>query len=160
MEPIVIEPRANTPEKTETEPLPVSFSSPEVFESHWFQQILSLIFIMAMISIAYFLWAIWRGWSFNSSSSLLLLYGLVIQLAMHTFVLVIFAALCLYFHFNDLPPLLPILSIRYHRFDGKKKLTIQKCLWVLLIGFITAGLIVFNSLFVHEYILVRNWIVT
>lgn len=104
---------------------------------------------MATIPIAYFLWSIWRGWSFNSSSSLLVLYGLAIQLAMHTFVLVIFAALCLYFHFNSLPPLLPILSIRYHRFDGGKKSTIQKCLWAVLIGFITAGLIVFNF-FVHS----------
>lgn len=160
MKPIVIEPRANTPEETETEPLPVTFCSPEVFESQWFQQILGLIFIMATIPIAYFLWTIWRGWSFNSSSSLLLLYGLVIQLATHTFVLVIFAALCLYLHFNSLPPLLPILSIRYHRFDGGKKSTIQKCLWAVLIGFITAGLIVFNSLFIHEYILLRNWVVT
>lgn len=150
MKPIVIEPRANTPEEAETEPLQVAFCSPEVFESQWFQQILGLIFIMATIPIAYFLWTIWRGWSFSYISSVVL-YGLAVQLAMHTFVLVFFAALCLYFHFNSLPPLLPILSIRYHRFNGGKKSTIQKCLWAVLIGFITAGLIVFNFFFIQKY---------
>ena len=38
--------------------------------------------------------------------------------------LVIFTALCLYLHFNSLP-LLPILSMRYHRVDGKKQIIIQ-----------------------------------
>ena len=64
MEPIVIELRAYSPDDTETEPLPVSslaFSSPEIFKSQWFQKILTLVFVMAMVPTGNFLWAIWFG---------------------------------------------------------------------------------------------------
>ena len=149
MKPIVIELRAYTLEETETEPLPVSslaFNSPEIFESQWFQKILTLIFVMAMVPTAYFLWAVWLGGTSDLEFSVFLICGLLTQLATHAFVLVIVTALCLYLHFNSLPPL-PILSIRYHRVDGRKQFIIQKCLWGLWIGFMTAGLVVLNYFF-------------
>ena len=153
MEPIVIELRVYTPDETETEPFPVSsvaFSSPEIFESQWFPKILTLIFVMAMVPTGYFLWAVCSGATADLEFSVFLISGLLVQLATHAFVLVIVTALCLYVHFNSLPPL-PILSIRYHRVDGKKQFIIQRCLWGLWIGFMTAGLVAFNYFFINTY---------
>lgn len=146
MEPIVLELRAYTSDETETEPLPVSslaFSSPEIFESQWFPKVLTLIFLLATVPTGYSLWWVYKGGTSNNSVSELIVVGLSIQLVTHAFVLVVFTALCLYFHFNSLPPLW-VLSIRYHRFDGKKKIIIQQCLWGLWVGFMTAGLFAFN----------------
>lgn len=146
MEPMAIELRVSTLEETETEPFAdsnIAFCSPEVFESQWFRQILTLIFIMAMIQIVDFLWAVRVGITILVHFTVLNFCELLFQLAVHTLVLVTFAVICLYFHFHSLP-LLPILSRRYQRVNGKRKLVIQNCFWVLLIGSITACLIVFS----------------
>lgn len=141
--------RAYTPDETETEPIPISslaFSSPEIFESQWFPKILTLMFVMAMIPTVDFLTIVWIGAASDLGFTTLLMNGLLSQLATYVFVLIIVTALCLNLHFNSLP-LLPILAIRYHKVDGKKQFIIQKCLWGLWIGIMTAGLVALNHVF-------------
>lgn len=152
MEPIVKEP-SYMPKEAENEPLPVSslaFSSPEIFESRWFQKIITLIFVMAMVPTAYFLYAVWLERTSYRNSSVVLIYALCIQLATQAFVLVITTASCLYLHFNS-PPLLSILFMRYSRFGGRKQSIIQKGLWGLWIGLFTTGLIVFNYFSINHH---------
>lgn len=151
-EPIVVELRAYTPDENGTEPFPVSslaFSSSEIFESQWYPKVLTLIFLLAIVPIGFALWWVYLGMTSSFLMSAGFLLRLFIQLVTHAFVLVIFTALCLYLHFNSLPPL-RVLSIRYHRVDSKKKNTIQQCFWGLWVGFMTLGLCVFNF-FVIQY---------
>lgn len=148
MEPIVLELRAYTSDETETEPFLVSslaFSSPEIFESQWFPKVLTLIFLSATVFTGFFLFCVYTGAIHNFQSSKFISFSLSVQLVTHAFVLVIFTALCLYLHFNSLPSL-RILSIRYHRVAGKKKIIIQQCLWGLWVGFMTAGLVAYGIL--------------
>lgn len=140
MAPMAIDLEARALEEIRTEPFAVSGMDPEDFESRWFRQILTLIFIMAIIQIAHFLWAVRLDMTISVKYTRLLFYEFLLKLAIYTAVFVIFAAICLYLRFHSLP-LLSILLIRYHRVDGKRRLVIKNCLWMLWIGFITAGLV-------------------
>ena len=171
---------AYNPDETEIESFSVSslaFSSPEIFESQCYPKVLTLIFLLATVPIGYFLWFVWLGGTSNLVGSMYLIYALIVQLATHAFVLVIFIALCLYLHCDDLPPLLVLsmrvisttalclylhfnclpplltLSISYCRVYGKIQIIIQNCLWGFWIGFMIAGLVAFNQLFIHKFFL-------
>lgn len=137
---MAIDLEARTLEEIGTEPFAVSCMAPEAFESQWFRQILTLIFIMAIIQIAHFLWAVRLDMTISVKYTSLLFYEFLLKLAIYTAFYVIFAAICLYLRFHSLP-LLSILLIRYHKVDGKRKLVIQNCLWMLWIGSITVGLV-------------------
>lgn len=140
MAPMAIDLEARALEEIGTEPFVVSGMDPEDFESRWFRQILTLIFIMAIIQIAHFLWAVRLDMTISVKYTRLLFYEFLLKLAIYTVVFLIFAAICLYLRFHSLP-LLSILLIRYYRVDGKRRLVIKNCLWMLWIGFITAGLV-------------------
>lgn len=137
---MAIDLEARTLEDIRTQPFAVSGMAPEAFESQWFRQILTLIFIMAIIQITHFLWAVRLGMTISVKHTRLLFYEFLLKLAVYAAVFSIFAAMCLYLHFHSLP-LLSILSIRYHRVVEKRKLVIQNCLWMLWIGSISAGLV-------------------
>ena len=138
MEPITVDLEASTLEETETDPFSVAFSSPEVFESQWFRQILTLMFIIAIFQIGDSLYILILGIAQKDDYTATALLDFFIQLAIYTRVIVISAAICLYFHFHSLP-FLSNLSIH-----SKRKLVIQRCLWALWIGFLTAGLVVLS----------------
>lgn len=137
---MAIDLEARNLEEIGTEPIAVPGMAPEAFESQWFRQILILIFIMAIIQIAHFLWAVRLDTTISVKYTSLLFYEFLLKFAIYTTVFVIFAAICLYLRFHSLP-LLSILSIRYHKVDGKRKLVIQNCLWMLWIASITVGLV-------------------
>lgn len=137
---MAIDLEARTLDEIGTEPLAFSGMGAEIFESRWFRQILALIFFMAIIQIAHFLWAVRLDLTISVKYTSLLFYEFVLKIAIYTAVFILFAALCLYFHFHSLP-LLSILLIRYDRVDGKRRLVIENCLWMLWIGCIILGLV-------------------
>ena len=146
MEPILLELSAYTQAENVTEPFPdssLAFSSSKIFKYQWYSKVLTLVFFLVIVSIGYSLWWVYLGGTLFIPTSYLIIILLSIQLSSHTFVFVIFTALCLYLHFNILL-LLRILLIRYHRVDSKKKITIQQCLWGLEVDFMTVSLFVFN----------------
>lgn len=140
MEPMVIDLEAPILEEIGTEPFAISGMALEGFESRWFRQILTLIFIMAIIQIAHFLWAVRLDMTSSVKYTMLLFYEFLLKIAIYTAVFVFFAAICLYLRFHGLP-LLSILLMRYPRVDGKRRLVIQNCLWMIWIGSITVGLV-------------------
>lgn len=117
------------------------FDSPKVFKSPWFPKLLVLIFIMAIIPIADFLYAVTYGSSKVLSDSIVLIYGFLIQLTAQTLTLGSFTALCLYIHLNT-PPLL--LSLQ-------RKPIIRECLCGVWVASMAVVLVSFNYYFVFAH---------
>lgn len=136
---------ARTLDEIGTEPLAVSGMGPEIFESRWFRQILVLIFIMAIIQIAHFLLAVRLDLTISVIHTGLLFYEILVKLAIYTAVFIIFAAMCLYLRFHSLP-VLSTRFIRYYGLDGKRRLMIKNCLWMLWTGLSTVGLVLIDVL--------------
>lgn len=104
----------------------------------WFPKLLILIFIMAIIPIADFLYAITYGSSKVLSDSIVLVYGFLIQLTVQTITLGIFTALCLYLDSNS-PSWLSSLQ---------KRPMIRECLWGVWVASMAVILVSFNYYFV------------
>ena len=104
----------------------------------WFPKLLILIFIMAIIPIADFLYATTYGSSKVLSDSIVLVYGFLIQLTVQTLTLGIFTALCLYLDSNT-PSWLSSLQ---------KRQMIRECLWGVWVALMVVVLVSFNYYFV------------
>lgn len=145
MEPRPIDLEARTlNDEVRIERIEFSGLGPEVFESsRWFRQILTLIFIMAIIQIAHFLWAVRLDLTISVKYTRLLFYEFLVKSAIYSAVFIIFVVICLYLNFHSLPPFLSILLLKRYRtkVDGKRRLVIENCLWMLWIGSIIVILV-------------------
>lgn len=122
MEKIPTQPTRDTPGKTGLATRP------------WFSKLLILIFIMAIIPIADFLFAMTYGSSKVLSDCILLVYGFLIQLTVQTITLGSFTALCLYLDSNT-PSWL---------FSLQKRPMIRECLWGVWVNSTAVVLVSFN----------------
>lgn len=119
-------------------------STPEVdglVTRPWFPKLPILIFIMAVVLIADFLYSIKYGSSKVLSDSIVLVYGFLIQLTAQTLTLEIFTALSLYLDSNT-PSWLSSLH---------KRPIIRECLWVVWVATTPVVLVSFNYYFLFTH---------